>query len=148
MSTKVIKEKLTQNEILKFLLDVDKHFKPEPISKRVNLDEYAEKLSTFANHFYVKEDESIIGMSCCYMNDPSKEKIFVSITCVDYKYLGKGIGRRLTNEYEKEAIKEGFKAIEFEVHIDNLPSIEMHKKLGFSISRKNNEFYYIMRKEL
>jgi ribosomal protein S18 acetylase RimI-like enzyme len=140
--------KLDEAEILHLLQRVDSYFKPTPISERVDLHIYAKKLADNASHFYAKENEKLIGMTCCYMNDVNRLKAFISVTCIDPNHFGKGMGRQLTMECENAALSMGFKSIEFEVHIDNLPSIEMHRKIGYIIDRNIDDSHYIMRKNL
>lgn len=140
--------KLEENEILNLLLRVDPFFKPTPLSVRVDLRIYAKKLATHAAHFFVRDNERLIGMICCYINDVNKTKAFVSNISIDPDYIGKGIGLMLSMECENAALKMGFKSIESEVHINNIPSLKMYLKLGYQIDRNLDDNHYIMRKFL
>jgi ribosomal protein S18 acetylase RimI-like enzyme len=138
----VIKQ-LTKEKILFLLKKADYSFVPYPLSKKTDLNLYSEKLAEFAVHFFAEDENELIGMCCCYLNDPKKEKAFISVTCVDPNYFGKGLGQKLTTKCEIYAKDKGYKYIEFEVHIDNTPSIEMHKKIGYYIDRQVGESFFM-----
>lgn len=138
---------LSKEEILFLLQKVDPHFVPFPLSKKVDLKLYSEKLAKYAVHFSVEDNNRLIGMTCCYLNHPEKGIAYTSITCIDPDYFGLGLGKKLTHNCEEYARISGFKFVEFEVHIDNKPSIEMHKTIGYYINRQENESFY-MRKVL
>lgn len=140
---KILVEQQTKDAILALLKKVDSYFIPFPLSHRVNLRLYSKKLAKYAVHFSVIEDNQLIGMCCCYMNDPKNEKAFISITCVDPYYFGMGLGKKLTFECEAYAKRYNYKYIEFEVHIENTPSIEMHKTIGYTICKQEAESFYM-----
>lgn len=148
MIMEILNKKLNKEEILFLLQKSDSSFMPEPISTKIDLQSYAKKLADKALHFYAKENERLIGMTCCYMNDVNKSKAFISIICIDPDYFGKGIGRQLTIASEYTALKLGFRLIESEVHVNNFPSLKMYQKLGYAIDRNLDESHYIMRKTL
>ena len=139
-------KQLNHDKIFELLLKVDSSFIPEPLSGKCDLKLYSEKLAENATHFVIEEDHKLIGMCCCYLNDPKNEKAFISITCIDPIFFGRGLGKKLTLECESFATKKCFKFIEFEVHIKNIPSIEMHKSLGYFIDRQEKDSFY-MKKE-
>lgn len=144
----IINKQLRQDEILFFLEKMDSYFTPEKISKRIDLFTYSKKLADKSIHFYLKDEEKLIGMTCCYMNDLNKLKAFISIICIDPEYYGKGIGSNLTLASEKVAFKLGFKFIESEVHINNSFSIKMYQRLGYLNDRNLDEMHFIMQKKL
>lgn len=52
---------------------------------------------------------------------------------VDYNYRRQGIGEKLLTACLDKAKKKGITRIELETREDNLPSINLYKKLGFSL---------------
>jgi len=139
----ILIRQLSSNEILLFLQKVDSQFVPFPLSMKVDLKGYSEKLSNYAVHFIVEDVNQMVGMCCCYINDPQKEKAFISVTCIEPHFFGRGLGKALTHECEKYVQKQGFKFIEFEVHIENIPSINMHKAIGYYIDRQEKDSFYM-----
>lgn len=136
-------KQLMQYEILSLLKKVDSSFIPQPLSSKTDLNTYSDKLADHTIHFSIEENNRLIAMCCCYMNDPKNEKAFISVTCIDPEYFGRGLGKKITYECESYAKKLGFKFIEFEVSIENIPSIEMHKSIGYSIDRQESESFYM-----
>lgn len=141
------KEKLSSKILLDLLKKANNSFVPEPLSVKVDLVSYAKKLADNSIHFSCFESLKLIGVTCCYMNDLDSKKAFISVTCVDPAFQGKGIGQKLTKLCEDEAVNMGFSFVEFEVHSQNTPSIKMHKKIGYYIDRKEKESFF-MRKIL
>lgn len=140
--------KLDSKSIYDLLKRVDSIFKPMPLSCKVNLLLYSQKLSENALHIGVYDDNSLIGMTCFYMNDILNKRIFISITCIDPRYTGKGLGSKLTKMVEDFGLDNNYCIVDFEVEKENLPSINMHKKIGYSILETNENGNYIMRKVL
>jgi ribosomal protein S18 acetylase RimI-like enzyme len=140
---KVLTKQLTKDEIFIFLNKVDSSFIPIPLSNRINLKLYSEKLAINAMHFSVEEDNCLIGICCCYMNDTKKKKAFISVICIDSEYKGIGLGKKLILECEAHAKKLGYKCVESEVHIENVPSIEMFKTIGYYIERQEKKSFYL-----
>jgi ribosomal protein S18 acetylase RimI-like enzyme len=139
----VVIKQLTKEKILFLLKKVDDYFVPYPLSKKTDLNLYSEKLARHAVHFFVEDKNELIAMCCCYLNNPKKENAFISVTCIDPNYFDRGIGQNLTVTCEMYAKDKGYKYMEFEVHIDNTPSIEMHKKLGYHIDRQVGKSFFM-----
>lgn len=139
----VLIKQLAKDEILRLLEKVDVHFSPFPLSERVDIKLYSEKLAEHAIHFSVEDDNHVIGMCCCYMNDPNKTKAFLSVICIDPEYVGLGLGKMLMHKFRKHAQINGYEYIELEVHIENRIAIEMYKTLGYFIDRQEKESFYM-----
>jgi ribosomal protein S18 acetylase RimI-like enzyme len=134
---------LSKSKIFNLLQKVDAFFMPLPLSERVNLLDYAEKLSELSIHFVIKKNNEIIGMTCCYMNNLEQKVAFISIICIVPNQTGIGLGKILTLKSENNAKSLGFSIIESEVHKKNIPSIKMYKKLGYHIDREREDYYYM-----
>jgi len=141
------KESLTSEILFDLLKRVNNSFFHEPLSVRVDLENYAKKLAHYAKHFSCFENLKLIGVVCCYMNDLVSKIAYMSVTCIDPAFQRKRIGQKLTKMCEDEAINKGFSFVDLEIHSQNTPIIKMHKKLGFYIYRKENESFF-MRKNL
>lgn len=139
----VLIKQLSKDKIFHFLQKVDSCFIPFPLSKRVNLKLYSEKLADCAIHFLIEFDNQLIGMCCCYMNDPKIERVFLSIICLNPDYHRMGLGKILLHECELYANKNGFIFIELEVNVENSPAIEMYKVMGYSIDRQEKESFFM-----
>ncbi len=139
---KFLKSKLTSVEISAFFILCDKSFIP-PLSNRVVIEEYAEKLSILSSHFCIYYNKTLIGLSCCYCNDYIGKKAYISVTCIHPKFQGKGLGKKLTLFVEDDIKKMDFKKIRFEVDMANLPSLSMHEKIGYLIVARNEHSFFL-----
>jgi ribosomal protein S18 acetylase RimI-like enzyme len=143
----IIEEKLNKEEILAVLKKTDKYFIPIPISKKVNLVEYSQKLSNLATHISCRIENELIGFTCCYMNNFDNKIAFISLTTILPNFIGKGIGTKLTLKCEDIIRNKGFIGVEFEVEKENLQSIIMHQKIDYQIISES-ECCFILRKLL
>ena len=130
-----INKQLNEKEIYNLLLLTNEYFKPNPLSERVDLAKYSKKLSEKAKHFSLWEQDVLIGICCCYVNNVIDKKAFKSIICIHPKWQGKGLGKMLTQAVEDYLYHNGFQYLESEVHIENKNSIKMHEAIGFRIDR-------------
>jgi ribosomal protein S18 acetylase RimI-like enzyme len=78
-------------------------------------------------YFYFK-DGILVG-SILFTND------FIQSLCVSGDYQRKGYGSLLTQYGINRALKKGYKIINLLVFDDNLPAINMYKKIGFDTVR-------------
>lgn len=106
----------------------------EPLS----LEAFSARLDSITEHFpfivAVDDDGSIIGYAYLSAFHPRAAYRFtcdLSIYC-DMEKRGRGTGTALYNEIEKIAREAGFRNIVSIITDKNLPSVEFHKKLGFT----------------
>ncbi|MDD2564288.1 MAG: GNAT family N-acetyltransferase [Salinivirgaceae bacterium] len=137
---------LTKDEILTFLKKVDNQFIPMPLSESVDLPKYATKLANLSTQFVCYINDEIAGMTACYLNNLKTKKAFISVTVIDSRHKGKGIGKTLTKLCEAEAKNQGFSFVEFEVNKSNNPSIQMHLTIGYTVDREEGESFYMIKK--
>lgn len=123
-----------------FLLRVDKDF-PTPLSKRVNLRDYAQKLVD--NGFVVSsiKDNKIMGIVAIYCNDYESMYAYVPLVAVDKKYRGHKISRALMSCAINYARGLGFKKIG--IHTENLVALNLYCSLGFEIMDGTKERKYL-----
>ena len=89
-------------EILIHLEACDKAFVP-PLSHRIDLSAYSEKLVKHATNFEAWNVQKIlVGLVSVYMNDLSMKTAFITSVSVCTEYTGKGIAKRLMAECLKE----------------------------------------------
>ncbi len=114
-----------------FLKETDDYFIPA-LSARVNLKEWAKKISSNAVVFELVVDNSIIGIGATYYNDAPAFS-FGTFVCVKKEYQKEMYGVDLIQrmiDYAKENGSAGFKC---EVRKSNKPLVKFYKLLGFEI---------------
>lgn len=122
-----------------FLRRVDQDF-IHPLSSKVNLREYAIKLSELAYISAATQGDSIIGMVAMYCNDFENNKAYIPLVAVDSRFRGKHIGRSLMTAAISYAKSNGFKTIG--IHTENPIALYLYTSLGFII-RQDTERKYL-----
>ena len=120
--------KLGFGQVLLFLLETDKEFQ-HPLSEKVNLEEYACKLSQYSCFSYCIEQGEMIGMISCYTNRPPEG--YISNVCVKSKYRGQGVFGNMLERLLKEVAVVGVDKIRLEVDEDNVNAQKVYMKKGF-----------------
>lgn len=118
------------NKVRAFLLETDNEF-DKPLSTRVDIDEYAKKLSDFSKFVYCNVDDDIVGMISCYMNRPSVG--YISNVCVKKKFQGKGLFSKMLKVLLFNAKELGMKTLKLEVDDDNHKAKEIYHSNGFAL---------------
>ena len=133
---------LSYDEIYQFLLDTDTAFQT-PLSNKVNLEEYARKLSTFSMFSYCRDEGSIVGLISCYMNYPPEA--YISNVCVQPYYRNKGLFKKMLEVLIKQLEQTAFTSIRLEVSDDNVLAQIVYKKSGFvPIGRASYNSQYLV----
>jgi len=127
------------DNILEHLEACDNDFVP-PLSQRIDLLTYSEKLAQYATNFEAWNDHKIlVGLVSVYMNDLDMKTAFISSVSVCPEYTGLGIAKRLISESIKEAKHKGFEQLKLEVNQFNVPAIKLYNAFGFDIMEIKNE---------
>lgn len=126
---------MMKEDYIRFLKNVDKDF-PIPLSKKIKIDEYAEKLISTANVIVEKDNGKIIGMVAGYIDNSIEEISYISIVAVQKEYRGKSIAKKLLQKYIDECKEKNLKGIHLYTHKTNITALTMYKNFGF-ISKEN-----------
>jgi ribosomal protein S18 acetylase RimI-like enzyme len=114
-----------------FLNRVDSDFSP-PLSVRVNLSDYVDKLLTNAEVFGIYDSSSrLVGAFAVYANDHDNYAAYVSFIATDPLVRGMGIGRKLMLCMVSHCRDSKMKSLKLEVSRKNQIAIELYRKFGF-----------------
>ena len=113
----------------KILWKLDEDIIPK-LSERVNIEEYAKKLSANAEVFYVKHKDIDIGNCAVYMNNG--ETGFISSIAIKKEWQNKGIGNFLWKKIVVLANTRGIRTIELMVNKNNYKAIRFYNHLHFT----------------
>jgi ribosomal protein S18 acetylase RimI-like enzyme len=140
-------KKLTANEIFNYLSVLDKNLIP-PLSLRVNIWNYSEKLQNNAVHFCVFDDNTLVGLAACYFNNFSEKTGYVTSFSVTEPYLRKGIARELLNMITDYAKAQGYLYITLRVNRLNDIAVGFYIISGFKVEGNVDDSGYILMKYL
>lgn len=122
-----------KKRLKEILLRLDESIIPK-LSERVDLDEYAEKLSERAELFYVTSQGEDIGNCAIYLNSGTYG--YISSIAVLKEWQGLGVGNLLWNQVLEFAIEKQVRMIELMVYQDNHNARKFYKKLGFRMVKQ------------
>lgn len=118
----------SQDDIFLHLLDNDENFYP-PLSERLDVKEFAEKIHDLAITFEAWDGNSLIGIVSVYCNRPVFA--FINHVCVSRIYKGNGIASKLISQCIEFARANGLEGVNLEVNPKNKAAISLYEKIGF-----------------
>ena len=124
------------SQITEHLLLCDTDFIP-PLSGRVVLNEYAEKIVRNAIRFEAWSDGTLVGLVAGYCNDKEKGIAYITSVSVLKAWAGKGIATSLMEQCVTYVKASNLQEINLEVSSDNIPAIRLYTKVGFTAIRTN-----------
>lgn len=99
---------------------------------------FAESLAQSYSHFFVAEENEILGY--CGVHNLGGDGEITNVA-VDENYRGKGIAYKMLLFAMAETRKEGIEAFTLEVRSSNTPAIKLYEKLGFENRGVRKNFY-------
>ncbi|MEA3259790.1 MAG: GNAT family N-acetyltransferase [Pseudomonadota bacterium] len=122
--------------IFQFFEIVDKEFSP-PLSERVNLTVYANKLAAEAVNLFVVEGNRDIAHAAFYCNDIKFNVAYISSIAVLPNFHGSGVAGNLLDEIFERCLSKGMALLRLEVDVENLRAVKFYEKYGFQIVSDN-----------
>ena len=121
----------TRQQIQSFLIEIESNFEP-PLSKRLNILEYAEKLSNKARVVCYKEEERIISAILYYVDNENKTAYIPVLGSVE-GFEGRGLMRILMDEVEETLLASDFCSLGLETWLGSR-ALNIYIKRGFYVS--------------
>lgn len=134
-STKII----SKDKLISFLQKIDGYFSP-PLTSKVNIEGYTEKLLNNAYIDYNTYNDDIIALFAGYIN---KNTFFLTLFVIDEIFQGKKVSYPLFNKNIEYLRKEKISIINLEVYKNNHRAITFYKKFNFKIISENNDSYFM-----
>lgn len=109
------------------------------LDRRVNLAEYAAKLSEKAQTFEAWDQGVLVGLVAVYLDDTENNTGFISNVSAVRPFQGRGLASKLVRLAIERAIDRGIVRMELEVDASNTPAMAVYRKLGFhELSSRGN----------
>jgi ribosomal protein S18 acetylase RimI-like enzyme len=122
--------KASSAEIAHHLRCCDSDFVP-PLSNRVEIDSYAQKIVNNALRFEAWDNDMLVGLVAAYCNDSARHIAYITNVSVLHERLGQGIATQLMSLCVEHIAELGFERIELEVDSANSKAIKLYEKNGF-----------------
>ena len=126
--------------IIEFLKKIDKRL-PTPLSNRVDLEEYSNKVVNNGHILAIIKGGKIVSAGFVYCNDVSSKKAYVTLLATVYGYENRGYGKIIFNEIEKISRENGMNYVRFETEKINEKAIKFHIKNGYEIIGIKEKIY-------
>lgn len=129
-SIKFLLNKASAELIAEHLLHCDCDFIP-PLSGRVQIQDYAQKISVNATRFEAWSGGILIGLVAAYCNDQVKRTVYITSVSILKSWTGKGVASHLMRWCAEHGKALGMRRIALEVGSDNTEAIRLYQKSGF-----------------
>jgi ribosomal protein S18 acetylase RimI-like enzyme len=131
--------KASEAEIAEHLTYCDADFVP-PLSGRIQISDYANKIAGKATLFEAWSDDTLLGLVAAYCNDQERRTAYITSVSVLRDWTGKGIAASLMKQCIEYAKALGIRQISLEVASDNMPAIRLYEKSGFVTGKASTPF--------
>lgn len=125
-----------KQKLYDFLKEIDDDF-PTPLSEKVKIEDYVDKIIAKSHIILRKRDSEIVGALFFYCNDEVTKTAYCSLLGVSKKYRKQGLATSLVIEMIDLVKKAGFKKIH--VFTDNPKALAIYEKLGFKVIERLSE---------
>ena len=115
-----------------YILTYDKDFF-EPLSARVNIDIFTEKLCTQATVFLALKKGKVAGLIAAYFYAPESKKGYITLTHTKEEFRGQHIATYLLDAVTVYAKEKNFKFIDLGVYEENVSAYNLYLHYGFKI---------------
>ena len=122
-----------QKEFIKdYILQYDNDFY-EPLSARVDMDAFSQKLSDLSTTFVIYKNASVAGLICSYFYDPASKAGFITLVHTKHEYRGQHLSLYLLNAVKEYARKHGFERITLFVSKQQTSAFQLYSRHGFNV---------------
>jgi ribosomal protein S18 acetylase RimI-like enzyme len=129
----------SEAEILDHLRVCDADF-IHPLSSRVEISEYAQKIASKATKFEAWSGNSLVGLVAVYCNNQENLIAYITSVSVMKEWLGNRIAARLMSQCVDHVRASSMQQISLEVASDNTPAIKLYEKNGFVAGKPSGSF--------
>lgn len=118
--------------IKEYILQYDNDFY-EPLSTRVEMEAFSQKLSDLSITFVIYKDVEVAGLICSYFYDPASKAGFITLVHTKHEYRGQHLSLYLLNAVKDYALKNGFERITLFVSKQQTSAFQLYSRHGFNV---------------
>ena len=110
----------------------------EPLSERINFEEYSKKVLENGYAFIVKDfQDNIKGFVCGYANDLKTKVAFESTFVIDKELRGSGVAKALFEKQLAFCKSKGMQEIVFTTNRKNIGAVMFYQKMNVPIDEEH-----------
>lgn len=122
-----------QNKFIKeYILQYDNDFF-EPLSSRIDMNGFSQKLSDLSLTFIIYKDAAVAGLICSYFYDPANKVGFITLVHTKHEYRGQHLSLHLLNTVKEYARRNGFERIALFVSKQQKSAFQLYSRHGFIV---------------
>ncbi len=122
----------SRKQVLSHLQECDANFSP-PLSQRVDLADYANRLSEKSVSFEAWDGSILVGMLNAYLNNVDNRTGFITNVSVLKEYARRRVGSTLLQMCLEYASQRNFSCIRLAVSRENGPALGLYSGIGFKV---------------
>lgn len=140
---------IAKTELARFLCDVDDLF-PVPLSEKVDIGEYAEKLLSYATLVPEFREGRLAGLVAGYTDNlPPEGLAYVALVGVRRDFQRRGIAKKLVEDFIDVCRRKGIRGLHLYTDADNRGAVHLYHGLGFERitsfeDRRPNDIHFRM----
>jgi len=134
-----LSNRASAEEISEHLSCCDAAFVP-PLSSRVEIAGYANKIVSRATRFEAWSGGTLVGLVAVYCNDLKNRVAYITSASVLRAWTRRGIAARLVGQGVEHAKASGMRQIILEVASGNMAAIRLYEKKGFATGKSSKSF--------
>lgn len=116
-----------------------------PLSQRVDMESFAQKLSDLSTTFVVLKDGNVAGLICSYFYQPETKKGFITLVHTKHEYRGQHLSVILLDALKQYAIDNGFDFVDLFVSKQQTAAYNLYLKHGFEVLEEGADGRCLMR---
>lgn len=105
----------------------------EPLSARVDIDAFSQKLSDLSTTFIIYKDTKVAGLICSYFYDPASKTGFITLVHTKHENRGQHLSLYLLDAVKAYARLNGFEKILLFVSKQQTSAYQLYSRHGFVI---------------
>ena len=126
---------MLREQLIRLLERVDGEFET-PLSQRLDIAAYVDKMMAHAALFPMLDAGRLAGFVAMYCNDPASRTAYITMVAVDPASRATGLGSGLVRTAIAHARRIGCEKVALEVYKSNLNAFRLYTKLGFGVARE------------
>jgi ribosomal protein S18 acetylase RimI-like enzyme/SAM-dependent methyltransferase len=123
-------DQASSSQVADHLRCCDAQFVP-PLSARVDIASYAQKIVGHATRFEAWSDGVLVGIVAAYFNDAAGRVAHITNVSVIAAWAGRGLAATLLQQCIDQARRTGMQLISLEVSADNSAACRLYGRAGF-----------------
>lgn len=105
----------------------------EPLSSRISIDSFVEKVHNLSTTFILIHEGNVCGLIASYFYERSSKKGFITLTHTKLEYRGQHLSTVLLKTVQEYARSINFKYIDLMVYKNNESAFNLYLKHGFKV---------------